>query len=228
MSVVSSEVPAPPVDPWRAFAQATTGEQLCQAWAEVLGGSLTKARAALVLLAQPDGSYAPVAAMPASRDLSYLSDIATEALRSREGVVRHDELGHARIAYPLELRDSLVGAVVLDLGAADAAALERALRLTHWGAGWLVDLLRQREASQALAGTKQGRFLLDTLLALQNERSPREAGLALVNRLGREFDCHQVLLGVAKGKKLSDKRETSAKRDWDRQKARLLKQNEQG
>ncbi len=30
--------------------------------------------------------------------------------------------------------------------------------------------------------------------------------------------------GVAKGKKLSDKRETSAKRDWDRQKARLLKQ----
>ena len=28
----------------------------------------------------------------------------------------------------------------------------------------------------------------------------------------------------AKGKKLADKRETSAKRDWDRQKARLLKQ----
>ena len=34
----------------------------------------------------------------------------------------------------------------------------------------------------------------------------------------------KVKLGIAKGKKLSDKRETSAKRDWDRQKARLLKQ----
>ena len=35
----------------------------------------------------------------------------------------------------------------------------------------------------------------------------------------------KLAIGVAKGKKLADKRETSAKRDWDRQKARLLKQN---
>jgi SsrA-binding protein len=38
----------------------------------------------------------------------------------------------------------------------------------------------------------------------------------------------KLKLGIAKGKKLSDKRETSAKRDWDRQKARLMKQNSQG
>lgn len=35
----------------------------------------------------------------------------------------------------------------------------------------------------------------------------------------------KVKIGIAKGKKNADKRETSAKRDWDRQKARLLKQN---
>lgn len=35
----------------------------------------------------------------------------------------------------------------------------------------------------------------------------------------------KLKLGVAKGKKNADKRETSAKRDWDRQKARILKQN---
>ena len=35
----------------------------------------------------------------------------------------------------------------------------------------------------------------------------------------------KLKIGIAKGKKLADKRETSAKRDWDRQKARLLKQN---
>ena len=34
----------------------------------------------------------------------------------------------------------------------------------------------------------------------------------------------KLRIGIAEGKKLSDKRETSAKRDWDRQKARLLKQ----
>ena len=32
-----------------------------------------------------------------------------------------------------------------------------------------------------------------------------------------------VGVGVAKGKKQGDKRETSAKRDWERQKARVLK-----
>ena len=35
----------------------------------------------------------------------------------------------------------------------------------------------------------------------------------------------KLKIGIAKGKKLADKRETSAKRDWERQKARLMKQN---
>ncbi|WP_224816504.1 SsrA-binding protein SmpB [Hasllibacter sp. MH4015] len=35
----------------------------------------------------------------------------------------------------------------------------------------------------------------------------------------------KLRIGVAKGKKAQDKRETSAKRDWNRQKQRLLKQN---
>lgn len=34
----------------------------------------------------------------------------------------------------------------------------------------------------------------------------------------------KLALGVAKGKKVADKRETEAKRDWSRQKQRLLKQ----
>ena len=34
----------------------------------------------------------------------------------------------------------------------------------------------------------------------------------------------KLRIGIAKGKKLADKRETSARRDWDREKARLLKQ----
>lgn len=35
----------------------------------------------------------------------------------------------------------------------------------------------------------------------------------------------KIALGIAKGKKAADKRETEAKRDWDRQKQRLLKQS---
>ncbi|MEO9895888.1 MAG: SsrA-binding protein SmpB [Paracoccaceae bacterium] len=35
----------------------------------------------------------------------------------------------------------------------------------------------------------------------------------------------KLKIGIAKGKKAADKRETSAKRDWNRQKQRLLKHN---
>ncbi len=38
----------------------------------------------------------------------------------------------------------------------------------------------------------------------------------------------KLKIGIAKGKKLADKRATEAKRDWDRQKSRLLKQGTQG
>lgn len=34
----------------------------------------------------------------------------------------------------------------------------------------------------------------------------------------------KVLIGIAKGKKVADKRETEKKRDWQRQKARLLRE----
>lgn len=203
MSVVSdSPDTQAAADAWLVLAQAGTTEQFFTGWLEVLCRSLADARAGLVLLAHPDGSFVPVAALPATRDLSYLSEIATEALRQREGVVRHDQLGHARLAYPLISQDHLHGAVVLDLGAVQPAALERALRLTHWGAGWLVDLLHQQDLQQFKQRQQQGRFLLDTLLGLMNEPSLREAAMALVNRLGREFGCHQVQLGVAKGKTL--------------------------
>ena len=38
----------------------------------------------------------------------------------------------------------------------------------------------------------------------------------------------KLKIGVAKGKKLADKRETAAKRDWERDKARIMKQGFRG
>ena len=38
----------------------------------------------------------------------------------------------------------------------------------------------------------------------------------------------KLKIGIAKGKKLADKREASAKRDWDRQKARIMKEGARG
>lgn len=198
----AAQLRRPGADAWRQLARAQNAQQLHAAWLEVLVLGLLDARAGLVLLQQVDASYAPVSTLPAGRDLSYLAAIATEALREREGVLRLDDAGHARLAYPLLAHDRLHGAVVVDLGVADAAAQERARRLTHWGAGWLIDLLHQAEAQRELDAVRHGRFLLDLLLGVAAEASQREAALLLVNRIGREFDCHQVQLAIARGKNL--------------------------
>lgn len=206
MTVIPQDLPprdAAAHQAWQSLALAQTADDWCRAWLAVLGQSLTGARASLLLLLQADGSYAPAAADPPGRDLSYLADIATAALRQREGVVRRDELGHARLAYPLQAHERLYGAVVLDLGPADSDTLDQALRLTHWGAGWLIELVGRSAGDAAgqplpAAAAMQGQRMLDTLLSLLGEGSLRETGLALVNRLGREFDCPQVQLGLAR------------------------------
>jgi biotin carboxyl carrier protein len=198
MSTLTPQTALAP-DAWQALALARTGDQLAQAWLTVLCQALLQARGGLVLMAQPDGSYAPVAAEPPARELGYLADIATETLRQRAGVLRHNEQGEAWLAYPLMLADSLCGAIVLDLGPTDAAGAERARQLTHWGAGWLLDLMRQLDQARTHAGARQARFLLDTVLALQNEPSAREAALVLVHAVGRELGCHQVQLAIAEG-----------------------------
>ncbi|MFG6489082.1 efflux RND transporter periplasmic adaptor subunit [Roseateles sp. BYS78W] len=214
--------PPAAADAWQALARATTGDQLAQAWLGVLCHALLHARAGLVLMAQPDGAYAPVAAEPPAQELAHLADIATEALRQRTGVLRRDEAGDALLAYPLTPADSLCGAVVLDLGPADTAATERARQLTHWGAGWLLDLMRQVDQARVHAGARQARVLLDIVLAVQNEPGQREAALALVHAVGRELGCHQVQLAMAEGSTLRRQAVSHAAVSDDRSQQALL------
>jgi biotin carboxyl carrier protein len=199
-SPASPAMSASPV--WRALVEARTADQFIRAWIAVLCRDVVAARSGLVLMAQPDGSFAPAGSEPAGADLRYLAEVATDALRRREGVTRREADGTTRLAYPLELPDRLAGAIVIDLGMIEDDAAERAARLVHWGAGWLLDLLRQRELGLLQARLHQGGFLVDTLLALMAERGPRAANNALVNRLAREFGCAQAILGIARGRTL--------------------------
>ena len=45
-----------------------------------------------------------------------------------------------------------------------------------------------------------------------------------INRFGTEAQKKQWLTPLAQGKKLHDKRETAKKRDWNREKARLMRE----
>ncbi len=69
-------------------------------------------------------------------------------------------------------------------------------------------LVSRRELSRLWSATQREGMTLVPLVLYFNHR-----GIA------------KIKIGVAKGKKLADKRETSAKRDWQRQKQRLLKEH---
>ena len=68
-------------------------------------------------------------------------------------------------------------------------------------------LVNRRELARLWQGTSRQGMTLVPLSLYFNDR-------------GRA----KLSLGIAKGKKLADKRATEAKRDWDRQKARLLRE----
>lgn len=221
-AVIDSAPDTPDANPWHALAQALTADALCRSWLDVLCRDLAQAEAGLLLMAQADGAYAPVAAYPADRDLSHLREIATEALRQRDAAVHRDDQGQVQMAYPLLNGEQLQGAVVLQLGAVPPARVEQVLKLINWGAGWLIGLLHQRDLAAQRQHLRQGGFLLDTLLGLLAERSPREAALAVVNRLGREFDSPQVHLALARGQTLQLLALSHAA--WFDEKAGLLRQ----
>jgi multidrug resistance efflux pump len=203
----TEEVPASPprdavpADPWSLLAQARTAEQLCQAWLPVLCGMLTRPQSGLLLLQDADGSYAPAAVWPGHTDLSYLGDIAQDALVQRKGVVRSDPAGGpTRFAYPLDGGDSLFGVVVVELAGSTDATLNQAMRLLHWGVGWLIDLHNRRALVDQETRLERSSFLFDLTLAALAESDFQKASLAVVNRLAQQFGCHQVQLGLEKGK----------------------------
>lgn len=198
MSIQSNSAEA--VDHWQALAQARTAEQLCHAWLPILCSMLSRVRSGLLLLQGVDGSYAPASVWPGNTDLSYLGDIAQESLVKRQGVVRRDASGQTQFAYPLASGDGLFGAVVLDLTAPDDAAMTQAMRLLHWGAGWLIDLWNRRSLVDQDSRLERSTFLFDLALAALAESDFHKSALAVVNRLAQRFQCHQVQLGLEKGK----------------------------
>ncbi len=202
--------PHPPGDPdapWAALAQAGNAEQLCHAWLSVLCTMLPGVHAALLLMQQPDGSFAPAAMWPAGRDLNYLGDIAQEALVKRQGVLQHagdaggaGGAGNSRFAYPLEGKDTLFGAVVVDLPGTGHAPPQQAMRMLHWGAGWLVDLHDRDLLRQQAQRLERSHVLFDLSLAALSEADFHQSALTTVNQLAQRFGCHRVQLGLEKGR----------------------------
>src|SRR5271170_1621489 len=187
-------------DFWSLLANARTSDQLCQAWLGILCQWVPGTQACLLLLHEQGDRYVPAAVWPdPERDMSHMADAAQEALVERHGVVRDESSGMAQCAYPLLGADSAYGVVVLHVVARGETGMRDALRLLHWGAGWLVGLFDKRHLLDRDRRLNRSALLQDLLLGALSERDEDEAGRWIVNRLAEALPCRNAMLARVRG-----------------------------
>lgn len=185
-------------DFWSLLVSARTSEQLCRAWLGILCQWIPGTQGGVLLLHDQGERYAPAAVWPdPERDMSFLGETAQQALAERRGVVRNEPGGLVQCAYPLLAADQAYGVVVLQVAARGPAPLREALRLLHWGAGWLVGLFDKKELLEREQRLTRLALLQDLLLGMLAEPGRDEAARWAVNRIAQGLPCRQVLLALA-------------------------------
>lgn len=192
---------------WAQFAAPADANEFTVSWLSILCSQIDQARGALLLLRSGedgDGSYVAAAIWPdVGRPMQYLAAAAEKTLRDRTGVVlapdgsaaqSRDQAVH--IGYPVAVEGELHGAVVVHVTGCSEAELQRALRLVHWGTGWLVDHFRQRAQSRQQTGLDRLTLVSDLLATALDEHRLGESALAVVNSLANRLDCDRVSLGM--------------------------------
>ncbi len=188
-------------DFWSLLVNAQTSDQLCRAWLGILCQWVPGTQAGLLLLHDEGDRYAPAAVWPdPEQDMSFLGEVAQQALVERKGVVKEEASGLAQCAYPLLSADQTYGVVVLHVASRGDASVREALRLLHWGAGWLVGLFDRRHLLERDLRLKRSALLQDVLLGVMAAEGPEVAGRWLVNRLAEALPCRRAVLGHLKGR----------------------------
>ena len=185
---------------WARFAAPADADEFCLSWLTLLCGRVERCRAALLLVGDEEGQPFRVrAAWPdRRRDLQYLGPAAQKALSDRIGVVIEGSGAEAlsQIAYPVEVEGRLWAAVVLEVGPAADAELQRALRTIHWGIAWLVDHFRQRLLVEREATLARVALVNDLLATALQHGKLQPSGLAVVNQLAQALQCDRVSMGL--------------------------------
>lgn len=192
---------------WANFSAAKEGREFWSSWLTILCLQIERVGGALLLLGpDADNAYVPAAVWPQqSRDMQYLSPAAERALNERRGVVVGSDgaspparNSRAYIGYPIEVSGVLHGAVVLDLAPGPEEALQRALRLLHWGSAWLVDQFLRRAVVESDARVGRQALVMDLLATALQEHRFAPSALALANELAGRLSCDRVSLGFEK------------------------------
>lgn len=188
-------------DAWRAFAAPRNEGEFYQAWLTLLCEQLPGILAGVILLRSNEANtFLPMAVWPAtSRDLAFLGSVAERSLTEKRGVVhRPDQPNHTvHVAYPLEVSQRMLGAIVLE--ATDRTEVEVAslLRQIHWGIAWLHDGFHRRELVTYQAKTERIGSAMEVLATALRKSKLQQTLFDVANQIGQHLRCSRVAIGLA-------------------------------
>lgn len=186
---------------WRAFSAPGSDNQFCQAWLALLCRQLSDIEAGVVLLQSDEtNTFLPVAVWPeVARDLSFLGKVAERALVEGRGVVhRPDQMPEQliHVAYPVEVSNRMVGAVVLEAASRSEAEVHALLRQLHWGVAWLHDLFNRRELKKIEGNTGRIGSVMEVLATALRRGRLQQTLFDIANHVCRQLQCSRVAVGL--------------------------------
>lgn len=186
---------------WRVFSASSSEEEFYQAWLALLCQQLSGISAGVVLLRSNEANiFLPAAVWPATpRDLSFLGSVAERSLIEKRGVVhRPDQPSNTvHIAYPLEVSQRVLGAVVLEATDRPESEIATLLRQIHWGIAWLHDWFHRRELATNAIRTERIGSALEVLATALRKSKLQQSLFDIANHISQHLRCSRVAIGLA-------------------------------
>jgi multidrug resistance efflux pump len=184
---------------WAALVGSTALDSFCDAWLQILAARLPALGGAALLLRGADGVFRPAAAWPRGADMDPLAPAARQALDDRELTELPGTGGQGRtLGFPIEIREELLGAVVLAFESWSASERTQALREIHWASPWVQVALGQHRSEDGDAAAGPARRVLEALRSMHGHVRLQDAALALGNQLALDCSARRVVVGMVR------------------------------
>jgi RND family efflux transporter MFP subunit len=198
---------------WADFRAADSPAKFLSSWLAIQCSLIRDVRGAVVTLGQPNrGPFTPAAIWPRIHgNVQDLTAAASRAVEERCGLVLRPQRepgptdparDRYEIAQPIEVAQSVYGAVALEVGPRPERELQAALRQLYWGLAWLEAFLRREDESSPGGSKHQLQTVLELSATVPEHERFREAATAFVTDLATRFKCDRVSVGFLQRRRI--------------------------
>ncbi len=187
---------------WVNFSAASSYEEYCQFWLELICIRLDSISQAILVLDNGESGFQPAALWPEkTQPATSLTSLLEESIEEAAGLVHSLGSGMYGVAFPIRLDNELKGVVALSVRVPQSA-LPRIMEQIQWGSAWIELFLRRHDGKEKNTQLDRLSGAVELLGAVLAETGFNSASMTFVNKLTSAFDCERVSIGMNKGLKI--------------------------